>query len=202
MTMLRKSIALGLCTFTVCLSSIAPAQAAALRWTLNNVAFDDDGMATGSFDFDAATSAYANWDITTTTGVAITSLFNYTTANSSLDGSHSPSSLTLVANPQSLLVNSKAANRQRTLTLDWLKALTASGDQAGIADTSKEIQDDKFVGRKAFISAGRYAVSAATGQAAVSAGDTASVPTPLLLPGLVGMGIAAFRRRSAEAASA
>jgi hypothetical protein len=201
MTMLRKTIALGLCTFA-CLYSATPAQAAALRWTLDNVvAFDDDGTASGSFDFDAATSTYSNWNITTTSGAAILPAFTYNATTSGVSGT--ASSLTLVANPQVLLVNSKSANRQRTLTLDWLAPLAASGGIVGIKDTSEEIQNDNFVGKRAFINAGRFISSGAVTSAANGpAGDTAAVPTPMLLPGLVGMGIAAFRRRHAEAVSA
>jgi hypothetical protein len=199
--MLRKSIALGLCTFTACLYSVAPAQAAALHWTLNNIPFDDDGTATGGFDFDADTSTYSNFNVTTTSGIAIIPQFTYNAASATLGGSSTASKLTLIANPQLLTVNAKAVNRQRVLTLDWLSALTAAGGIVNVADTSEETQNDSVVGKRAFINAGRF-ISSGTISGAVSAGDTASVPTPMLLPGLVGMGIAAFRRRVAEAASA
>lgn len=44
---------------------LAPASwSAALTWTLNDFTFDDDAIATGTFDYDAVTSTYSNIDIT------------------------------------------------------------------------------------------------------------------------------------------
>jgi uncharacterized repeat protein (TIGR01451 family) len=40
-----------------------PVFAVPVRWTLNGVTFDDGGMATGSFDFDADSSTLSNWNI-------------------------------------------------------------------------------------------------------------------------------------------
>ncbi len=41
----------------------AKAEAAKVTWTLTNVTFDDGGIATGTFDFDAATSTISDWMI-------------------------------------------------------------------------------------------------------------------------------------------
>jgi hypothetical protein len=40
-----------------------PTLAEALTWTLNGATFADGGTATGTFDFDAATSTLSNWNI-------------------------------------------------------------------------------------------------------------------------------------------
>ena len=63
--------------FTV-LATAADADASPLLWTLNQVAFDDGGTASGSFVFDAETSVYSLIDITTTAGSAMSSGATYT----------------------------------------------------------------------------------------------------------------------------
>lgn len=53
-------------------------------WTLNGVTFDDGGMATGSFDFDADTSTLLNWDISVSGGnTGSFPALTYSTANAS-----------------------------------------------------------------------------------------------------------------------
>jgi hypothetical protein len=48
------------------------ANATELLWTLQDVTFDDGGTASGSFEFNTATLAYTDINMTTTTGTALT----------------------------------------------------------------------------------------------------------------------------------
>ena len=60
------------------LATAADAEAAPILWTLNQVAFDDGGTASGSFVFDTETSVYSLIDITTTAGSTLLSGATYT----------------------------------------------------------------------------------------------------------------------------
>lgn len=53
---------------TACFLLTAPLHAGVV-WTLDNVRFDDDTVATGSFDYDAGTDTYTSWDIRVQSGV-------------------------------------------------------------------------------------------------------------------------------------
>ena len=55
-------LALGVLGFT------STANAIPIKWTLTDIAFDDDGIATGSFVYDAETDTFSNIRISTTTG--------------------------------------------------------------------------------------------------------------------------------------
>jgi len=52
----------------LCVPSIASADA--ITWTFSDVTFDDGGIASGSFVYDAPTNTYSSIDITTTSGSA------------------------------------------------------------------------------------------------------------------------------------
>lgn len=52
----------------LCVPSIASADG--ITWTLSDVTFDDGGIASGSFVYDAVTNTYSSIDITTTSGSA------------------------------------------------------------------------------------------------------------------------------------
>lgn len=53
-----------------CVPSIASADDVVVQWTLSNVAFDDTGTASGSFNYDALANMFSSIDITTTAGSA------------------------------------------------------------------------------------------------------------------------------------
>jgi len=52
----------------LCVPSIASADG--ITWTLSDVTFNDGGLASGSFVYDALTNTYSSIDITTTSGSA------------------------------------------------------------------------------------------------------------------------------------
>lgn len=54
--------------FLAMFASMGAAHAAAVTWYLQDVAFDDGGTASGSFDFDADTAIFSNINVITTTG--------------------------------------------------------------------------------------------------------------------------------------
>lgn len=56
------ALALGLAT---------AAHAVPVQWTLDNVAFDDGGTASGSFVYDADTQTYSNIQVSTTSGTSL-----------------------------------------------------------------------------------------------------------------------------------
>src|SRR5262245_23815689 len=51
---------------SVALLTAAPAVAAPVKWTLQNVVFADGGTATGSYSYDAATNAFSDINVVTT----------------------------------------------------------------------------------------------------------------------------------------
>jgi hypothetical protein len=61
--------ALGLIVL-LSLPSIASADGVTVKWTLSGVSFDDGGMASGFFDYNALNNAYSAINITTTAGSA------------------------------------------------------------------------------------------------------------------------------------
>ena len=64
----RRLFAALLLFFLLFVPSIASADG--ITWTLSDVTFDDGGIASGSFVFDALTKTYSSIDITTTSGSA------------------------------------------------------------------------------------------------------------------------------------
>ena len=68
-----------LATITILLGTARSAAAGPIMWNLQNVTFDDGGIATGTFTTDNGT--ITNWDITATTGAALGS-FTYNPSNS------------------------------------------------------------------------------------------------------------------------
>ena len=64
----RSALVVGLCALAVICVLSGSAAAAPVTWTLDGVAFDDGGTASGSFVYDAATNTYSAISITTTAG--------------------------------------------------------------------------------------------------------------------------------------
>jgi hypothetical protein len=62
-------------------------QAAVVTWTLEGVTFDDGTEVTGTFDYDADTDVYSNWNLQTQTGFIAG--FNYNPGNSTASDSYS-----------------------------------------------------------------------------------------------------------------
>jgi hypothetical protein len=64
----RGLITAFLLVVLLCMPSIASADG--ITWTLSDVTFDDGGVASGSFVYDALTNTYSSIDMTTTSGSA------------------------------------------------------------------------------------------------------------------------------------
>jgi hypothetical protein len=83
--------ALGLIVL-LSLPSVASADGVTVKWTFSGVSFDDGGMASGSFDYNALNNVYSAINITTTAGSAITGTTTYT----SLSGTFQSNSFGLI----------------------------------------------------------------------------------------------------------
>lgn len=174
-----KKIVLGIGLASV----VTIAQATPIQWTLNNVVFSDQSIATGSFVFDASTGIYTN--VLITTGVA-----SYDT--SELD----PIPFNLDANGIELVDNYALNNNvgKSILNFDFLTALTDAAGTVGL-----QIGFPSFEGVCTAADCGVGNVSRV-----VESGEVigASIPEPasiaLLGIGLAGLG-AMRRRKSIEA---
>lgn len=83
MTIGRKSMKKFLKYLTIASAAVvailtvsSPAQAVLLNWNLDGVTYDDGGIASGSFQYDADTEQIGNIDISVTNGTTFSS-FNY-----------------------------------------------------------------------------------------------------------------------------
>ena len=61
----------------ILLSFAFAANAAPVTWTINNAIFDDGGILTGQFDYDAVANQYSNISIHTTAGTFLTEPADY-----------------------------------------------------------------------------------------------------------------------------
>jgi hypothetical protein len=98
---LRASVVAGLLLLGASLS----AQATPITWTLNDVTFEDGTMATGSFEFDAATHTSSTFNVSTANGFL--DAHTYTPANSGLyyGGGFGPNNFVLFENDGSRYFN-------------------------------------------------------------------------------------------------
>jgi MYXO-CTERM domain-containing protein len=162
----------------------ATANAADVKWNLQNVVFSDGGVATGWFTRDSSTGLLTNFDITTTAGYAVQSGFHYTPPTSS---QYAPSSWD---SRPSLSVSNSDGRWFLFVFIDPLPAsgvdVLAPGNFYGTAQGSWEAKP-VFNGRN------------------VISGQVSSAPEPaawsLMILGVGGMGAALrTRRRKAVAA--
>jgi hypothetical protein len=120
-----KSLAAAVVFGTGILASVQAATAAPLTWTFADVAFDDGGTLSGSFDFDADATLFSNINISVEGGNAtFYPDFTYTELNSSVLGSSNEKLLSLVA--------SLGMSDNRSLFMDFESALTNAGGTIGV----------------------------------------------------------------------
>ena len=147
-------------------------QAVPVTWTLNGVTFDDGQTATGYFNYDATTNVFDNYLISVTAGSGFPN-FSYVDANS------------FVGNHSAGLVDFVRDDLVSYIRLSFLSSLTNAGGTVGIA-TGNSSWECSNCGTLRFIVAGSV--------------TTTPVPEPgtvtLLSLGLLGLGMAARRRRS------
>ncbi|PSB35559.1 PTPA-CTERM sorting domain-containing protein [Stenomitos frigidus] len=158
---------------------VTPASAAALTWNLN-AQFVDGGTAKGSFNYDAATGVLSQFDVTTFVGTSSPSnLFFPGTTFSSPSSTGSLQSATRLE-----LINSDR----------FLKALF----DAPLTDAGGTIA---MVSAFSFEKLGFPNGLGVTRDVASGSVTATAVPTPALLPGLIGLGVGALRqkRKAAQA---
>lgn len=112
---------IALCAGLAAMASLA--QASPVHWVLNGVQFTDGSTATGSFDFDAATTTYSNVSITTSTNST-----TYLTTDLATVFGLDATGINLIDNFVSGGNNSGSA----ILNLDFVSALTDAGGVVGI----------------------------------------------------------------------
>ncbi len=161
-------------------AAISPAEAAAIRYDLQGAtitypsgAGTQTGDLTGSFFFDSLTGLFSD--------IAINSPFTGGYVATSAPGS-TASQLTL----SKIVLGANA-----TLTLNFANPLSGlGGDSVAILNTSSETVSGTIFGNPI------------NQTATVNGGSVAVIPTPALLPGLVGLGLATRRKRKAALAAA
>ncbi|MBW4470342.1 MAG: PTPA-CTERM sorting domain-containing protein [Stenomitos rutilans HA7619-LM2] len=169
----------ALSTTAVLATHVTPASAAALTWNFN-ANFVDGGTATGSFNYDATSGVLSQFDIKTLVGGSPSNIFfpGTTYASGSSTGSlQNATRLELIKGDRSLqaLFANPLTNAGGTIALVPSFSFEKLGFGGGLA-VIREVAD------------GTVTASAA-------------IPTPALLPGLIGLGLGALRqkRKSTEA---
>lgn len=155
---------------TAIVASSVPASAAALTWNLQ-AALKDGGSATGTFDYDASSGTLSQFNIAATPGTSTGSVFpafTYTpaTATGSLTNGNQ---LELIATGRSFLAL-------------FSGALTNAGGTFSIVPSFSR-EEEPFI------------AGTALSRSVVSGTTSTSIPTPALLPGLIGLGVGVFRQK-------
>ncbi|HIK16421.1 MAG TPA: PTPA-CTERM sorting domain-containing protein [Leptolyngbyaceae cyanobacterium M33_DOE_097] len=179
-----KWIALAVGTTAVAMTATPkPVEAAAVKYNLQGVTlsfeqggFSQTGNLTGSFFFDGTTNEFSD--------IAI---------NSSLSGGYIAASAPGSTASQLSLSRTIFSALNLDLLLNFTSPLTgALGDIAAIdTTTSSETLSFNFFGFP-------VSASASISSGFVTSGSVAAIPTPALLPGLVGLGVAVLRKRKSS----
>ena len=159
-------------TTAALVSQTNPASAAALTWNLN-AQFVDGGTATGTFDYDATNGVLSQFDIKTLAGSSPSNLFFPGTTYAS-----GPSTGSLESAIRLQLING-----DRSLQALFADPLTNAGGTISLVPAFS-FEKLAFGGGLAVIR------DVANGTVTSSA---AAIPTPALLPGLIGLGLGALR---------
>ncbi len=172
-----------LAAIAILLGTAGNAAATPMVWQLENVTFDDGGIATGTFTTDG--NSITNWDITTT-ATAIMPAFTYTPLTSD--------SFPSLANPGSLLdLNFYAFDNLRYLRLQVSPALATPGTYPLLISNPPTT----FLSYECGDNPGCSVIRE------VTAGEVASVPEPpaamLLGAGLFALGLVRRSRRDVTA---
>lgn len=168
-------------TTAALVTHVNPASAAALTWNFN-ANFVGGGTATGSFNYDAASGVLSQFDIKALPGnsVASTTFFPTTTYTSG-------SSTGSLQNG----TNFQLINGNRVLQTLFENPLTDAGGTIAFVST--------FSLEKLTIGDG-FGAFRDVANGTVTASSTA-IPTPALLPGLIGLGIGVLRQKRQSAAA-
>lgn len=169
-----------LSTTAALVTHVAPAAAAALTWNFN-ANFVDGGTATGSFNYDATSGVLSQFDIKTLPGTAPSNLFFPGTTYASPLATGSLQSATQL----------RLIDGDRSLQALFANPLTDAGGTIAFVSA--------FSFEKLAFGSGLGAIrDVANGTITAS---TTAIPTPALLPGLIGLGMGVLRqkRKSMEA---
>lgn len=158
----------------------SPASAASLTWNLN-AQFVDGGTATGTFDYDATTGVFSQFDIKTLAGSSPSNIFFPGTTYSSGSSTGSLESA----------IRLQLINGDRSLQALFANPLTNAGGTISL------VSDFSF--EKVGLGGGLGLIRDVANGTVTTA--TTAVPTPALLPGLIGLGLGALRqkRKAAQA---
>lgn len=177
-----KWVALAASTTALAMTTLtAPAEAAGVKYNLQGVSLSyiengisQTGSLTGSFFFDGATNTYSD--------IAI---------NSSFSGGYLANSAPGSTASQLSLTKTIFGPLTFDLLLNFTSPLTGLlGDVAPInTNTSFERVNGRFFG------------GSGSAIASINSGAAVAVPSPALLPGLIGIGAAALRKRKATASA-
>ena len=164
----------------------APASAAALTWNFN-AQFVDGGTAAGTFDFDATSGVLSQFDIKTVASSSPSSTFFPGTTYASASSTGSLQSATQLE----LTSTDRFINADRSLEALFAAPLTEAGGTIALVPS--------FSFEKLGFSGGIGVVRAvANGTVTTSA---TAVPTPALLPGLIGIGVGILRQKRKSASA-
>ncbi|XGV96712.1 MAG: PTPA-CTERM sorting domain-containing protein [Leptolyngbya sp. BL-A-14] len=171
----------ALSTTAALVTHVTPASAAALTWNFN-ANFVDGGTATGSFNYDATSGVLSQFDIKALPGTSSVSktFFPATTYASG-------SSTGILKNA----TNFKLINGDRSLQALFENPLTDAGGTIALVSAFSLEKLTLGDGFGAFRDVANGTVTA----------SATAIPTPALLPGLIGlsMGVLRQKRKSAEA---
>lgn len=161
-------------TTAALVAHVTPASAAALTWNFN-ANFVDGGTATGSFDYDATSGVLSQFDIKTLAGSSPSNLFFPGTTYSSGSSTGSLQNATRL----------ELIQGDRALQALFASPLTDVGGTIALVPT--------FSFEKLAFGGG-LAVIRDVANGTVTASATA-IPTPALLPGLIGLGMGVLRQK-------
>jgi hypothetical protein len=176
--------------------------AVSLTWTLQNVTFSDGSTATGTFEYDATTDVYSNWNITVSESNTIANLptFTYNPTSSTIgevdptSGSFIPASSASFLQLSSNQLSNFDANgsRKRQLRLPFFTSLTDAGGTIALDNSNLPNDRKPLFTNKGIECWNCFPFRVITGGQVTALGVT-QIPEPHLgkwsLVGLLGLGL-------------